>query len=205
MILKEDKIHYTRNLKFGINISLVIAIILFFVFPDIKNESNEIPYFPEPIISIADIPSTSHSSLPSPPRPAVPLISNLYQPIDEPEALPDLELRKNNISANKEGNSKGRTTGNQKGVYEASSLPFIPRQILEVVPQKISGFEGLIKVKVLIGIDGYVKQYKVINSSTESELVINNVLEAITKSRWQPITFDGQKIEYWIEKTYTFN
>ncbi|NOG44783.1 MAG: hypothetical protein HND50_06095 [Calditrichaeota bacterium] len=50
--------------------------------------------------------------------------------------------------------------------------------------------------------------------SEEAELIANttgcaNCLEsvklAVTKSRWQPVKLQGEKIEYWIRKAYIFD
>lgn len=206
MFYKEDKINYRRNFSIGVNISLLLCIILLLVYPSVKNEKKMIPYFSEPIITIADIPRTNHESLPPSSNPYSPPVSNMFEPINEPELLPDLEIKEILLNDNTQFDNKVKKgEGKNTGVYEVSSLPFIPRQILEVVPQNTDGIKGLIKVKVLVGIDGYIKQYKVLSNSTNSIIVQNNVVEAVSKSRWQPITFEGEKIEYWIEKTYRFN
>ena len=130
--------------------------------------------------------------------------SALIQPV-EPEPLEDIKI---NAPSGKNGSnekSESIKDSNNSGIYEASSFPFVPRQILEVVPQKVSGAEGIIKVKVLIGLNGYVKQHKILNNTTNSETELKFVVDAVYKSRWQSITIEGQKVEYWIEKTYAFN
>lgn len=200
----EDKTYYKRNFKLSIIVSLIITIAFFLFFPEIKVVKKEIPFFPEPVITLIDIPITKLSLSPAAPKPASPVVSLLFIPSDEPEVSPV-----NNESSlptepgiNGDGQSK---RDSENGAYEASSFPFVPRQILEVFPKQVTGHSGFVKLRVLIGVDGYVRQQIIIDKSTDSEEMITNVTEAVSKSRWQPVTIEGEKVEYWIEKTYTFN
>jgi outer membrane biosynthesis protein TonB len=206
MFHKKEKIFYRRNLETGITASLAVVIVAFYFWPNQMETSKKgVPYFPEPIIQVIDIPSTEQSSSALPPRPQLPLISSMFEPIEDPEPLADVEIP---LALLNEATGKAPSVSSgtlKKEAYEVSALPFIPRQILEVVPKKIEGIEGEIKVKLLIGTSGNVKEHKILNNSTRSELCLNNVIDAIYRSRWQPITIEGQKVEYWIEKTYRFN
>ena len=204
VLFNEDKFNYPLNFKVGIVISLCVCILVFLFYPNINYEK-KIPYFHEPVITLIDIPNTAQISHAAPPMPALPTISSLLNPIEESEPLPDIEIKE---TSKHEGVPEGVGKSKQgigTGVYEASSLPFVPRQILEVVPEKVDGAEGFIKVRVLIGIDGYVKQHKILNNTTSSQACLKNVIAAVYKSRWQPISIEGEKVEYWIEKTYSFN
>jgi outer membrane biosynthesis protein TonB len=177
----------------------------FLLSPQNKNKRKTIPYFREPVLTIIDIPNTQQS-ISSAPRPAVPLITTLLEPIAELEPLPDIKINETSLNnSNQTGESNSKSIGTGTDIYNASSLPFVPRQILEVIPQKINGVKGSIKVSVLVGIDGYAKQLKILYNSTESILCLAKVEEAVYKSRWQPVTIENQNVEYWIEKTYTFN
>lgn len=121
-------------------------------------------------------------------------------PVEKRIELPPstkIEITKNDIV--KKENS------DVKKIRTVSALPFPPRQVLEVIPKKVDGAEGVIKLSVLVGIDGKVKQYKILNNTTESQTCLNSVVEAVNKSKWQPVLLEGDKVEYWIEKTYTFN
>lgn len=200
-----NKLNYLTNLKLGIIISLIIMISAFLLSPQNKNKRKTIPYFREPVLTIIDIPNTQQSTS-SAPRPAAPIITTLLEPIAELEPLPDIKIDEASLSISSQtGTSNSKSNGTGTNIYNASSFPFVPRQILEVIPQKIDGVKGAIKVSVLVGIDGFAKQVKVLGNSTESKLCLAKVEEAVYKSRWQPVTIENQNVEYWIEKTYTFN
>jgi hypothetical protein len=113
-----------------------------------------------------------------------------------------------------EGNGNGNGSGGGIGdgigggsgtgrVYK--SLPFIPRQILEVLPDNSDGVKGYIILALRISIDGKAKEHKVMMNSVDNSSSLQKVIEAAYKSRWQPVKMDGEKVEYWIEKTYMFN
>lgn len=206
MKLKEDKINYKRNFEAALILSLVIIIVIFELTPDIENKSERIPYFTEPIITIADIPNINQSS-PNNLRPPLPEIPSLFLPIDEPEILSDIIIKDNiqSLDKSEKGSKSNDLKGTSKGVYEASSFPFVPRQIVEVVPEKVDGSEGAIKLKLLIGKDGFVLKHEVLSNTANNSKCLTFVINAVYKSRWQPIAFDGEKVDYWLEKTYVFN
>lgn len=110
------------------------------------------------------------------------------------------------------GNSTGFGSGTGRGVGDGSgdgigykSLPFVPRQILEVVPQNTDGVEGTIILVLRIGIDGFVREHKVIYNTSGDESYLMNTIDAAYKSRWEPLKIEGKQVQYWIEKTYKFN
>lgn len=110
------------------------------------------------------------------------------------------------------GTGEGIGSGSGKGIGDGSGwgvgykpLPFIPRQILEVLPQTIEGIKGEIILLLKISIDGSVKEHKVIYNTANDQLCLKNTIEAAYKSRWQKIKIEGTKIEYWVEKKYRFN
>lgn len=128
----------------------------------------------------------------------------------------NLEERKDSLSAIGSGMGTGSGTGigsgSGSGIGDGSgwgvgynALPFIPRQILEVLPQNVEGAKGEIILMLKISVDGSVKEHKVIYNTTDDQLCLKNTLEAAYKSRWEKIKMEGTKIEYWIEKTYKFN
>ena len=200
-----DKNYYNVHFKIGIAISIVICIVLLKYFPEIKKENETVPYFTEPVLTLSDIPKTQFSTQSAPPKPAMPNLSSLIVLIDNLELLPDVivkEFPSNKDIAENTDNLQGSPV---KSIYEASTFPFLPRQILEVVPQNIEDVEGNVTVKLLVGKDGFVKEYNIISNSTNSEKIIKYIGDAVLKSRWQPITIEEQQVEYWIEKTYTFN
>jgi|GEM_PF-1956183 len=101
------------------------------------------------------------------------------------------------------GSGKGSGIGSGTG-DGTTTLSFTPRQILEVIPEKRSGFNGIIKLSVRIGKDGCVKNHKILQNTTGSDIGLSKVLEAVYKSRWQSIKVEGKMVEYWTEKTYKF-
>ncbi|MBI3123744.1 MAG: energy transducer TonB [Ignavibacteriales bacterium] len=100
------------------------------------------------------------------------------------------------------GDGIGSGTGTGK-VYQ--SLPFAPRQVLEVLPDNTNETKGYIILALRIGTDGKVQEHKVLMNSMNDSALLNKVLEAANKSRWQSVKMEGEKVEYWIEKTYRFD
>lgn len=112
------------------------------------------------------------------------------------------------------GTGTGIGSGSGSGVGEGDGsgwgfgykpLPFMPRQILEVVPQNTEGTKGTIRLVLKIGTDGSVKEDKVIYNTTNNAACLKNTMEAAYKSRWEKISIEGKQIQYWVEKTYKFN
>ncbi len=104
------------------------------------------------------------------------------------------------------GGGKGSGIGDGSGSGSGYlSLPFIPRQILEVVPQNVDGAKGTIILILKIGTDGFVKENKIIYDTTNNAECLKNTIDAAHKSRWEQIKIEGKQIQYWIEKTYKFN
>ncbi len=102
------------------------------------------------------------------------------------------------------GSGKGYGYGTDLG-KDFTPLPFMPRQVLEVIPENVDGANGEIVLLLKIGTEGTVKEHKIIFNTTNDSQVLNHVLEAAYKSRWEKIKMDGRQIEYWIEKTYKYN
>ncbi|MGE5352892.1 MAG: hypothetical protein ACM3P0_12470 [Acidobacteriota bacterium] len=102
--------------------------------------------------------------------------------------------------------SGGYNQGGGGGMGNLPRLPFIPRQVLEVVPEKPGdNAEGEIDLILRIGTDGLVKEHRVNSNTTNSNMYLNNVIKAAYKSRWEAVTYKGGRVEYWIEKKYSFN
>lgn len=201
---KKGRIYYPIIIKTGHIISLLLCIIIFLLAPKISKEKKEVPYFPEPLITVLDIPQTNQSNSSLGPSPAVPIIPSLFEPIDDPEPLGDYEIKESSKEQTNLPGSK-QTVGGKKGIYEATSFPFVPRQIIEVIPEKVEDAEGAVKLRLLISREGIVKTHNVLSNTLNKQKLYQNVIEAVYKSKWQPISFEGEKVEYWIEKTYSFN
>jgi len=130
--------------------------------------------------------------------------TNLSEPKDS--------LSKPGGGGNGTGSGTGIGSGSGSGIGPGSgwgvgykSLPFVPKQILEVLPQNVDGEKGEILLLLKIGKDGYVKEHKVIMNTVNDPIGLKNVLEAAYKSRWEKIKIEETQIEYWIEKKYIFN
>ncbi len=201
-ILKED---YRFQLEISIIISLSICIVLFLISPD-SNKPALKPYeYQSLIFTINDLaPNTSQSkaAVPKPPEPSI-YIPDL---LEEPAILPDAVYPETETTGSP-GDARSATgiRGNSEPV-SPGQLPFIPKQILEVLPRNIDNdVSGYIQLKLKIGTDGKVIDYKLVANTTGSKEYLQNVIEAAFKSRWEPVKIKNSEVEYWIDKTYTFN
>lgn len=96
--------------------------------------------------------------------------------------------------------------GGSGGIGNLPRLPFVPRQVLEVVPEKPEdNLEGEIDLILRIGTDGRVQEHRVKGNTTNSYRYLNSVIKAAYRSKWEAVTYQGGKVEYWIEKKYSFN
>jgi len=203
MEMKNDKYHYYRNYQIALVISLLFIIILFKIIRqnNIYEIENVLP--PETIITLADIPITTQSFSGYNAYTRLPSVDLSFLAIDDPQILPDLEF----IDEAGISNDKiAYVAGNE---YEANSkrnnaLLFIPRQTLEVIPEKVEDAEGIVKLKILIGKEGIPLRHEILFNSTNNQVCAINVLAAVYKSRWKPIEIEDEPIEFWLEKSYTF-
>jgi len=205
MKYNEDKYFYRRNFFVGLIFSLILVILLFAFFPSRNNliKKNNLE-FSEPIIEIENIPTTyqSTSSLTKPVN--VPSISKMIS-IEEPIQLSDIEIQENDAGKNDGLIMTDTKSNSNESNYEKSFINITPQQILEVLPLNEEDIKGTIKLRLLIDINGSVKKYEILNSTISSKKIITSIIEAVLKSKWQPIIREGEKDECWVEKTYTFN
>lgn len=199
ILRKEYKFHIEISLIF----SLLACIFLFLFFPKIPPPPKHPPVYQSILITINDITQNtvqSNISNPRPPEPRI-FIPNI---VDDLEILPDEKiLSKEKSNGSGYGNSN-HISANNLGI-DAAQLPFIPKQILEVLPSNTDGdITGYIDLRLKIGTDGRVIEHKVIANTTGSNKYLHNVIVAAYKSRWEPVKIDNNKIDYWVEKTYTF-
>ena len=192
------------KLRFEISLisSLLFCILLFLLFPKIAPPSTPPPVYQSVLITINDLTQNTVQSETLNPKPHEPkvIIPNV---IDDPEILPDIKIID---SGENEDTGKGESfiISNNSGI-DAPQLPFIPKQILEVLPDNNDGdISGYIDLRLKIGTDGKVIEHKVIANTTGSNKYLQNVIVAAYKSRWESIKIDNSKIDYWVEKTYTF-
>jgi len=130
--------------------------------------------------------------------------------------ITNLEEPKDSLVGGGSGIGTGKGTGMGSGIGKSigdgsdwglgsRSLPFVPRQILEVLPQNVEREKGEILLLLKIGKDGFVKEHKVIINTLNDSAGLKNVIDAAYKSRWEKIKMEGTQIEYWVEKKYRFN
>ena len=192
------------KLRFEISLisSLLFCILLFLLFPKIAPPSTPPPVYQSVLITINDITQNTVQSETFNPIPHEPKVI-ITSVIDDPEILPDIKIIN---SGENVGTEKGESfISSQNSGIEAPQLPFVPKQILEVLPDNNDDdISGYIDLRLKIGTDGKVIEHKVIANTTGSNKYLQNVIVAAYKSRWEPIKIDNSKIDYWVEKTYTF-
>jgi len=189
-----NKEKYTRNIEISLIISLSFFIMLFYFYPHFNQTSTKTPQYQVPVIEVMHIPITTQqrNKKPRPSKPLIPVES------DELELLDYVE-----IEEMIQGDSSGFE--NISGPVSYADLPFTPRQLLDVLPiRNDPSVSGLIILSLRIGIDGAVKEYKVIKNTTNCNPCLENVIKAVKQSKWEPAAINNQKIEYWIDKTYHF-
>jgi hypothetical protein len=77
--------------------------------------------------------------------------------------------------------------------------------LYDILPEQTNeSVSGLIILSLRIGIDGEVKDYKVLRNTTNSKMTLTNVVKAAMQSKWESAVLKNQKVEYWINKTYRF-
>ena len=199
------KYEYKIVFKISLITSLTICILLFLLFPHISPPLPPLKEYQSLLFTINDIaPNTAQKSIknPKPPEPKI-FIPDV---VDEPEILPDEEI----VSQTKAKESgSGKNTSDISGSGTALNmpeLPFVPRQILEVLPQNVGkDAKGFVELSLKIGTDGHVIGHKIIDNTTGSQQVLQSVITAAYKSKWEPVKINNSKIVYWVEKTYRFN
>jgi hypothetical protein len=147
-----------------------------------------------PGIEVLHIPITNQNrnKQPRPRKPLIPVESEAIELLDYVE-----------IEEMIEGDSSWSEI--LSGPVSYKDLPFTPRQLFDVLPERSNqSISGSIILSLRIGIDGEVKEYKVIKNTTECDLCLANVIKAVQQSKWEPALVNNQKVEYWIDKTYQF-
>ncbi len=184
------------RLEFSIVLVLIGLIIAFWSLPQIGSMAIKLPPVPSHRIQMIQIPRTIQhvrQQAPPPVRPSVPV------PSDDIEMLDEIPLKSSSsiISA------KGEISPNAP--LSEDDLPYIPRQIIEVLP-KVSDLKvhGQVTLRLLIDTSGKMKDYKVLSNSTGNPLCLQRVIAAARKSRWEVIRLNENKVEYWLTKQYKF-
>ena len=187
---------YKKRLEFSLILVLILMIGLFFSFQRFDSEPSPLPVPVTPEIIVLEIPRTIQFSIrrPSPPlRPTIPVA------VDDPEIMDEVNIFPDDLSD---------LVGGERvfSIDDIEGLPYIPRQILEVLPEQDDiPCQGAVSLALHIGRDGSVKNHRLLDNTTNSEICLQNILKAAYKTRWQPVILESQIYEYWIEKVYRFD
>ncbi len=185
---------YSHKLQLSYLIVLILIIGIFYNFPRFSIKVTPVTIYTHPI-EIIHIPPTKHNVTrrPPPPRPQIPVAA------EELEILLPVLI---NTKASNAIEENSLNSDLQSGLPEG----YRPRQLLEVVPEKVDEeFSGEIVLALRIGKNGKVIKHRVLHNSTESAICKENALNAAKASLWESATINGKPVEYWIEKTYKFN
>ena len=202
---KTLKNEYRIHFKLSLIASLLFSILLFLFFPYIAPPSPPPVEYQSLLFTINDLaPNTTQNKIANlkPPEPKIFIPGT----IDEPEILPDEKIVSLTKNENKNGGNGNSNVSGKKATFNAQQLPFVPRQILEVLPQNVDeNIKGLIVMELKIGTDGKVIEYKVISNTTGSQKYLQSVITAAYKSKWESVKIKDNNVVYWVEKTYRFN
>ena len=185
---------YTRNIEISLIVTLIFFILLFYFFAKFDPTSYHFSSGKISTIEVIHIPITTQqrNMKPRPSKPIIPVESDVIELLDYVE-IEDL--------------IRGDSSGIEiiSGPVYYTDLPFTPRQLLDVLPERIDeSVSGEIILSLRIGINGLVKEYKVKKNTTFCNPCLQNVINAAQQSRWEPAVMDNHKIEYWIDKIYHF-
>ncbi len=192
MIFKNS--NYVTRLQLSFIAVLLGLILLFRLFPKFKPAIRPLPQFTIQQIQFIEIPPTVQQGK-APPPPLKPVIPVAGEEIEMLTEVP--------IEVNTSINSSIRP--NSELPLAEEMLPYIPRQIVEVLP-KVDDLKlkGTIILKLLIDKNGKIKKIRLISNSTQNPLAVKRVIQAVQKSRWEVVQFNQQSYEYWITKVYHF-
>ncbi len=192
--LKHYKKIYKKQLEICFILSLSLMIVIFYAVPRFSSTFGLLEIDKHPEIIIVQIPRTIQKSQQRQPKPVLPEIP---VPSDEVELLEEVKFKPDTTLTF----DRSRLF---EGAYLSDNLPYLPRQILEVLPKREENVSGRITLSVRVSTSGYFVDHRVVENTTNSESCLNNVINAAKKSRWEPILLGSRKVEYWIIKTYWF-
>jgi hypothetical protein len=192
---KKNQKKYYIPLYYSLILTLIFFILLFYYFPkfsrNLKIASNE----KFPALHLVIIPQTAHKIQRSYSPPAKPIIPVESEDVDIMDYVKIFLESTNNLA----------DSINTSDLYSINSLSFLPRQIFEVIPAVPSNCNGEILLRLKIGTNGKMVEFKVVKNNTKNRICLEKVVEAVKKSRWESAIVCGKAVEYWIEKSYIFN
>jgi len=152
-------------------------------------------------IEVADIPPTEQFHRPPPPpRPTLPV------PTESEDIPEDLTIASTDIDLSEIPPPPAPPEDDMEGIFVAYDEP--PRiiggmaalaEILRYprLAQK-AGVEGIVFVKVLVGLNGRTEKAEVIKSTPEKMGFEKSAMEAIKRVKWQPAKQRDRKIRVWV-------
>ncbi len=194
------KFHYRKTLE----LATVIALSLVLLTAQLARQVSMAATTAETAditIEVADIPPTEQLHRPPPPpKPSVPV------PTDSEDIPEDLTIASTEIDLSdipppppppEDDDSTIFVAYDEPpqivgGMAELSKYLHYPR-----LAQK-AGMEGIVYVKVLVGVDGRTQKAEVIKSKPENMGFEKSAMEAIWKVKWQPAKQREQKIRVWV-------
>jgi len=191
---KKAESRYKITLQTGFILALLMLISLFYLFPRFREAFSPGKAYHHSI-EIISIPPTRQSSRrpPPPTRPHIPVAEM------EPDLLKSVPV--DSVTAT-------LAAGQDSSSKFISGLPqgFRPKQILEVVPEKVSQiYHGVVVLALKIGLKGMVTEVRLLKNTTGAEECEQQAAKAAKSSIWEPAVVNGHPVSYWIEKTYRFN
>ncbi len=195
-----DKYYYRRNWLLSLALSLLLIILVTIYFPRIDQKKIQIKMTDENIVlefvpyTVQENPSKAFGRK----RPETPeiILSDITEEI-EPEEISIVNLSHGkSISEDEQGKADKSEL--------AGSITFAPpRQLLEVLPQKVSSnAEGNITLSLKINNSGNVTDHKILANTINSEDCLQKVLEAAYSTRWEKLHLESN--EFWVTKSYKF-
>jgi Gram-negative bacterial TonB protein C-terminal len=167
----------------------------------VKSGDMTISYRDSSLFSNSDFPPIYYPNFPKQ-KPDVPPIE-IVGKIIEPQILDDVPI-KEIVSAAVDSKNKKLVEGNNDNSGNIQTLK--PFQIYEVVPKKPdNNIRGVVSLRLRIDKYGRVTDYKILKNTIQSEDCLKSIITAAFESKWQPAIFNGEKIDYWVEKTYRFD
>lgn len=180
--------------------SLTIVILFVLFYPGIKLSDDKVLYYGEPFITLIDIPTSEQKpSATAPPKPIIPI---QFIEVDDDELLPDILIEDTSLDLPVGEKTDPSLNFDPSGAILSNSLPFKPREVYLYVPE-LDGCDGEIKLSLRIGKDGEVKEHKIIRNSIDSDECEKRIIESMYKWRYMPIIIEGDRFEFWTEKTIT--
>ena len=184
---------FNRNLELAFIITISFFIFLFLLYPKFEPDQQPAVYYsPEIILEI--IPPTVQSKDKKPPRPQKPVIPVA---VDDFEMLNDIEI---------EHNVPESDSSSTLEFPPGAPLPFVPRQIVEIVPSTPSDSEvkGVVRLLLKINTDGRVVKEKVIQGQELGTDIVQSAIHAARQTLWEKARVRGRPVQYWVEKSYRF-